>query len=140
MTDTLTQAEIETLTTIAGLMIPESANYKVPGADDPAIIGEIVEDANKNAPAGVKAALAAWDGLDTADDAALVAAFLQDNADHASLLQAVVNRVYYRNDTVLESLGMEARAPFPKGFEVEAHDWSILDPVRAKDPIWRPAS
>ena len=40
----------------------------------------------------------------------------------------------------MRSLEMEARAPFPKGFEVEAGDWSLLDPVRARSPIWRDAT
>jgi hypothetical protein len=39
----------------------------------------------------------------------------------------------------MRSLGMEARAPFPKGFEVPAGDYDLLDPVRARGPIWRDA-
>jgi hypothetical protein len=35
------------------------------------------------------------------------------------------------------SLGMEPRAPFPKGFEVEQGDWSLLDPVRARPKLYR---
>ncbi|MGH7054344.1 MAG: hypothetical protein ACREFK_16060 [Stellaceae bacterium] len=31
----------------------------------------------------------------------------------------------------MRSLGMEPRPPYPKGFEVESGDWSLLDPVRA---------
>ena len=139
MTDTLTPSEIQILAEIAGLMIPKSDLHKVPGADEPGILAEIVEDANTNAAADVKAALAAWAGLDAESETLRVEAFLRHCKDEAALLQAVVNRVYYRNDAVMASLGMEARAPFPKGFEVEEVDWSILDPVRKLDPIWRPA-
>jgi hypothetical protein len=32
---------------------------------------------------------------------------------------------------------MEARPPFPQGFSVEQGDWSLLDPVRARAPMWR---
>jgi len=28
-------------------------------------------------------------------------------------------------------------APFPKGHAVEAAHWSLLDPVRARAPMWR---
>lgn len=140
MTDMLTTAEIETFSEIAGLMIPASTKHNLPGANDPAIMAEIVTDANTNAVEGVKQALAAWSGLSETSGPDRAAAFLETCAGHASLLQAVVNRVYYRTDAVMQSLGMEARAPFPAGYEVDEHDWSILDPVRAMGPIWRAAS
>jgi hypothetical protein len=38
---------------------------------------------------------------------------------------------------VLEAIGMEARAPFPKGFEVEPGDLSLLDPVRRRGRVYR---
>ncbi len=39
---------------------------------------------------------------------------------------------YYRDDRVLRSLGLELRAPFPKGYTLEQGDWSLLDPVKAR--------
>ena len=39
---------------------------------------------------------------------------------------------YYRDDRVLRSLGLELRAPFPKGYTLEQGDWSLLDPVKAQ--------
>jgi hypothetical protein len=47
---------------------------------------------------------------------------------------------YYRDDRVMRSLGMEVRPPFPQGFEVERGDWSLLDPVRSRPPLYRRAS
>ena len=44
---------------------------------------------------------------------------------------------YYRDDRVMRSLGMEPRPPFPKGYEVAQGDWSLLEPVKARDPFWR---
>jgi len=44
---------------------------------------------------------------------------------------------YYRDDRVMRSLGLEPRSPFPKGHVVEQGDWSLLDPVKARPPIWR---
>jgi hypothetical protein len=38
---------------------------------------------------------------------------------------------------VLRSLGMEPRPPFPKGHVVEQGDWSLLDAVRNRKPLWR---
>jgi hypothetical protein len=37
----------------------------------------------------------------------------------------------------MHALGQEPRAPFPKGHVVEQGDWSLLDPVRARKPLYR---
>ena len=47
-------------------------------------------------------------------------------------LVRVVLQCYYRDDRVLRSLGLELRAPFPKGHVLPEGDWSLLDPVRAR--------
>jgi hypothetical protein len=47
---------------------------------------------------------------------------------------------YYRDARVMESLGMEARPPFPKGYELEQGEWSLLDPVRDRGKMWRDAT
>ena len=44
-------------------------------------------------------------------------------------LAMVTVTCYYQDDRVLEALGMEARAPYPKGYEVLSGDLSLLDPV-----------
>ena len=53
-------------------------------------------------------------------------------------LNRVVLLCYYRDDRVMRSLGQEPRPPFPKGHDVEQGDWSLLDPVKTRAPIWRP--
>ena len=45
-----------------------------------------------------------------------------------------------RSARVLESLGTPPRPPFPEGYEVDQGDWSLLDPVRNRGPIYRPVS
>ncbi len=52
-------------------------------------------------------------------------------------LVRVVLLCYYRDDRVMQSLGQEPRSPFPKGHVVEQGDWSLLDPVRARPPMYR---
>jgi hypothetical protein len=44
---------------------------------------------------------------------------------------------YYQNPAVLEALGMEGRPPHPKGYELEAGDLTLLDPVRGRRPFYR---
>ena len=49
-----------------------------------------------------------------------------------AVLARVILQCYYRDDRVLRSLGIELRAPFPKGHVLPDGDWSILDPVKAR--------
>ena len=37
----------------------------------------------------------------------------------------------------MQGLGMEPRAPFPDGFEVETGDWSLLEPIKVRGKIYR---
>jgi len=57
----------------------------------------------------------------------------------AATLIRVVLQCYYRDDRVLRSLGLELRAPFPKGYTLEQGDWSLLDPVKARPFMLRRA-
>ena len=127
----LSKAEVEVLGRVAGLIIPESEAHGVPGADDPAILAEIIVSAGRN-EAAVKAALSAFEAVGDAS-------FQQSHKEEAAVLQTIVASCYYRDGRVLESLGREARPPMPKGFEVEAGDFSLVDEVRARGPIWRRA-
>ncbi len=58
----------------------------------------------------------------------------------AATLVRVVLQCYYRDDRVLRSLGLELRAPFPKGHVLPDGDWSLLDPVRARGGVLRRAT
>ena len=44
---------------------------------------------------------------------------------------------YYQQPRVLESLGLEARTPYPLGHELEPGDLNLLDPVRSRPPLYR---
>jgi hypothetical protein len=44
---------------------------------------------------------------------------------------------YYQNAEVVSALGLEARPPFPTGFEVAPTNPALLDPVRGRDPMYR---
>ncbi|HYI30159.1 MAG TPA: hypothetical protein VD863_20150, partial [Bradyrhizobium sp.] len=64
-------------------------------------------------------------------------AFREVGGPPLAALVRVVLLCYYRDDRVMRSLGQEVRAPFPKGHVVEQGDWSLLDPVRARPPMYR---
>jgi hypothetical protein len=138
----LTTAQRDDLRVISGMMIPESSEYKVPGADDAAIQGDILATLGRDTKQ-VSAALdhlarLAGKPLSALDDAkreAVVQEFRASGGAGAATLARVILQCYYRDDRVLRSLGLELRAPFPKGYTLVQGDWSLLDPVKA-----RPAS
>ena len=142
----LTPAESRNLRRVAGMMIPASDEYKVPGADDPAIMADIEKPLGRDS-AAVKAALASLTALagaefaDATDAQAMGAAeaFQAKGGAEMLALNRAVLQCYYRDDRVVLSLGLEPRPPFPKGHTLEQGDWSLLDPVRARPKLWRDA-
>jgi hypothetical protein len=121
----LTPAHRGDLRVIAGAIIPASAEFDVPGADDPAIQADIVATLGRDAVL-VREALDQF-------------ARLAGSPLAVATLTRVVLQCYYRDDRVVRSLGLEPRPPYPKGHVLEEGDWSLLDPVRARPPMWRRA-
>ena len=140
----LTDAEHRTLAYVAALMIPASTRHGVPGADDPAILGDMARSLGRDAPA-IRSALARLDVLagGSLPDAApaqrgqAASAFRAEGGVPLATLTRVILQSYYRDDRVMRALGMEPRPPFPKGHEVAQGDWSLLDPVRDRAKVWR---
>ena len=140
MTETaLTRAQCNDLRTIAAMMIPPSDEYKVPGADDAAIQGDILatlgRDTKQVAAALDHLARLAGQPLAELGEAkrdAVVQEFRLSGGPPAATLARVILQCYYRDDRVLRSLGLELRAPFPKGHSLEDGDWSLLDPVKSR--------
>ena len=144
--DPLTSAQRDDLRVIAGVMIPTSAEFDVPGADDPAIQADMLATLGRDT-GFVREALdeiARVAGAPLADLGPVrqeaVAAELRAKGGAAVVtLIRVVLQCYYRDDRVVRSLGLEPRPPYPKGHVLEDGDWSLLDPVRARPPMWRRA-
>jgi hypothetical protein len=143
---TLTPAQKGDLRAIAGVMIPASAEFDVPGANDPLIQADIVATLGRDRGL-VRAALdelARLAGMPLADldparrDAVAMELRAKGGAAVATLTRVVL-QCYYRDDRVVRSLGLEPRPPYPKGHVLEDGDWSLLDPVRARPPLWRRA-
>jgi hypothetical protein len=135
----LTAPQRDDLRVIAAMIIPASTEYNVPGADDAAIQADMLATLGRDAPA-VRAALdhlARLAGqplasLDAVRRDAVAQQFRASGGTAAATLVRVVLQCYYRDDRVLRSLGLELRPPFPKGYELEGGDWSLLDPVKAR--------
>ena len=142
----LSEAQRRDLRLIAGIMVPASEEFAVPGADDAAIFDDIlrslgrdrasVRDALTRLAAQAGGALAA---LDDARRQTVADAFLAGDAPEVATLGRVILQCYYRDDRVMRSLGLEPRPPFPKGHTLEQGDWSLLDAVRGRAKMWRDA-
>ena len=142
----LTAAQRDDLRAIAAEMIPASPEFDVPGADDPAIQADILATLGRDTGLVQEALnkLARLAGqplasLDPARREAVAAELRAKGGAAVATLARVVLQCYYRDDRVVRSLGLEARPPYPKGHVLEDGDWSLLDPVRARPPMWRRA-
>ena len=149
MTDdisTLSTTELRDLRCIAGVMIPASTEFGVPGADDAIIFADIVASLGRDF-SPVRSAIAAMSALagcpfadlDPSRREAVAASFRARGGVEVAALSRSVLQCYYRDDRVVRSLGLEPRAPFPMGHTLEQGDWSLLDPVRARPKLWRDA-
>ena len=145
----LTPAQSRDLASVAAMMIPASAEFGVPAADDPAIFADIVRSLGRDAgPVAAAldalAAMAALAGgtfadLDAARRDAIAASWRADAHSGAGIVARVILQTYYRDDRVVRSLGLDPGPPFPRGNVLEGGDWSLLDDVRARPPMWRQA-
>ena len=142
----LTPAQRDDLRAIAGAIIPASMEFDVPGADDPAIQADIVATLGRDTGL-VREALdglarlagSPLAGLDPARREAVALELRGKGGAAVATLTRVLLQCYYRDDRVVRSLGLEPRPPYPKGHVLEDGDWSLLDPVRARPPMWRRA-
>ena len=146
MENTLSARQRDDLRIIAAMMIPASAEYEVPGADDPAIQSDILATLGRDAVRVSEAldhlarlARAPLAELDDARHRRIAKEFRATGGASAEILMRVILQCYYRDDRVLRSLGLELRPPFPRGYSLEQGDWSLLDPVKARPPMWRRA-
>lgn len=131
------------LAAIAGCIIPASERYRVPGADDPAIQADMLATLGRDRAAVVRAleqlgqlAGGSFSTLPPDRRIAVALALRAAGGPAVATLTRVVLQTYYRDDRVVRSLGREARPPFPLGHVLEDGDWTLLDPVRARAPMW----
>ena len=142
----LSESARQTLAALLRCIIPPSSSHGVPGADDPEIVRAVAARLSGSALA-VEQGLGRLDDravdqfgtrfpdLGDADRAALTEGMAADRFGRMVAVAAAT--CYYADERVLQALGMEARAPFPRGYDVEPGDWSLLDPVKRRAPIYR---
>lgn len=116
----------------------------MPGADDEAIFADIVRSLGRDGEQ-VRTALgmlrefagADFASLDAEAAESIAMSLLGRGGSAVASLGRAVLQCYYRDDRVITALGLEPRAPFPKGHSLEQGDWSLLDAVRRRPQMWR---
>jgi hypothetical protein len=148
MADQSTFAEEEKLflKRLADAVISEAQELALPGAGDAQIFARFLmkasgrEDRIRSAMTdflGKSGGIAAVASLD--DEAFHDIAMEWQHIRHPFLtrITSLIAHAYYEDPRVLRAYNKDARAPFPKGNDVPQGDWSLLDNVRSRPPIYR---
>lgn len=144
----LTAAQLASLDAVLDLIVPASADGRMPGAAEVGVPAYLLAEAADALPV-LREELGE---LERRARACFVRGFIAlAQRERQSLVEemrtqapAFMSRLametlacYYQNDRVLEGLGMEARPPYPKGYQVVQGDLFLLAPVRARGKIYR---
>lgn len=136
-----------TLRALVALVIPASDQYHIPSAADAPIFADILKTLVPQAHLAREviqqiedlSGQSSFAELHLEDQVKIVERFRASRSPLVSFIQSLVAQCYYRDDRVMRSLGMEPRPPFPKGYEIDQGDWTLLDPVRQRAKIYRDA-
>jgi len=145
----LSDAQRDALRCVLDQIIPESG--AMPGAGEIGLVAYFEQTIAKTPDllgtlaAGLAAADEIARGRGAMNFAALAeterAAVLDEAArSQPSFLPSLIFHTfvgYYQHERVVRALGVETHPPYPKGFQVEAGDLSLLDPVRKRAKMYR---
>ena len=146
----LTAAQRATLRVVLDMIIPASEDGRFPSAADIDVLDHIRESQSQLLPA-LREDLGRLDRLAAERSGSAFARLTESgrirvmdeirSAEPGFLKDLALQTAtrYYQDDRVLRALGMEARPPFPKGYEVVSGDLSLLDPVRKRGKLYRDA-
>jgi hypothetical protein len=146
----LTSGQRATLDIVLNMIVPPSADGRMPGAAEVGVPAYLFAEA----PDALPVLCQELEELDRRSRERLAQGFAElEEHERKSLIEEMRARepsfmsrlsmetlaCYYQHDRVLEGLGMEARPPYPKGYQVVQGDLSLLEPVRARGKIYRDA-
>jgi hypothetical protein len=144
--DTLSRDDQNRLADVLDLIIPASKDGRLPSAGS-LRLAELVWDQGPDLRPGIREGLSTLYSLTRERGSESLTALSSE--DRSLVLEAVATKHpflmpglvfhtyvhYYQQPEVVEALGLEARPPHPKGFELETGDLSLLDPVRDRGPL-----
>jgi gluconate 2-dehydrogenase subunit 3-like protein len=139
------------LEALLDVVIPPSSDGQLPGAGalgltehvartvrQTPMLGPVVEY-GLSALADLAAARRAggWPVLSMEERADVLREFTATDQFFLPAFMFLVYSGYYQHPRVVEVLGLEARAPHPEGYAMDAGDFTLLDAVRRRGPIHR---
>ena len=147
----LSAQQARALACVLDTLIPPGADGRMPGAGELGLSVAIAEAmvAQPDLEPAVLLGLAAFEqcvadiglpgfaALPVAERVTLLEALLPDQPAFVASLVFHTYTAYYQHPKVLVALGMEARPPFPKGYDIEPIDTSLVDEMRKRKPIYR---
>jgi len=144
----LTAVQRAILDAVLNLIVPPSADGRMPGAAEVGVPAYLLAEAADALPAlreeldelerRARARCArGFAALEQGERRSLVEELRARQPAFLSRLAMETLACYYQHDRVLAGLGMEARPPYPKGYQVVQGDLSLLEPVRARGKIYR---
>lgn len=144
-TDQFDPGLLETLVALLDTMIPENSLYGAPSAGDEAIVEDVIKSMTGNSKVAIIELLKelnsnseiAFHEMSVGKRRTRFEQFETTNGRQLRVLSSLLLQCYYRADKVLESLGMDARPPYPLGNTVEEGDWTLLEPVKSRGKIYR---
>lgn len=146
----LTGEQSRTLSKVLNLLIPADVERGMPAAGELDFMGyvsefasgylaAIGEEIDQIIQAAEKRHGAKFSALASSEQQELFEQLQSSQPRFAINIQVQTLNCYYQDDRVMEALGMEARPPFPEGYDVVSGDLSLLDPVRNRGIIYRDA-
>lgn len=150
-TENLSPEDRDTLTALLDTLIPASEDGRKPGAGalgieeavfravrkDPVALPVFGSMMDSLCNAARERRAAKFADLDIESRTELARAIERECPEVFALVVAQTCANYYQNAAVVTALGLEARPPFPAGFEVAPTDPTLLDPVRRRAPMYR---
>ena len=143
----LSPERMQTLVSVLDEIIPPRPDGRLPGAGQLGLAEPIARDAALRAvlEPGLDALEELARGKGAVGFAELESDVRRAVLDEVSALapalvptlvaQAILG--YYQDLRVWQGIGLEPRPPHPQGYEVEPTNFSILDPVREREPFYR---
>lgn len=144
----MTPEQKRTLEAVLDEVIPPSSDEKFPGAGSLGLTEEVETKVGARWTA-IAQGLAKLDELSRSHGGESFAALANEERQpvlkelamiQPTLLPSLIAptySAYYRAAPVIEALGRDPRPPYPEGYELDAGDLSLLDPVRARSKLYR---
>ena len=136
--------EVDVLKRLFDKIIPASADERFPSAADSQIFEDFLASSQQFRELISKAILLLQEfsgsdycQLSEVDADRVTQQFYANRTGPVTTLLSLLTQCYFRDDRVLEAIGLEPRAPYPGGFEVENGDWGLLEPVKSRGRIYR---